>query len=102
MGVDSFRCKMYAYMLSAAPAAVAGAVYAHAILFVVTPDAVFGVLVIVQTLTVCLVGGAGTLWGPLIGAAIMIPVSEILDTTAGRPSAPASRAWSTAPRSWRS
>ena len=83
MGVNSFRCKMYAYMLSAAPAAVAGAVYAHAILFVVTPDAVFGVLVIVQTLTVCLVGGAGTLWGPLIGAAIMIPVSETLDTTLG-------------------
>jgi branched-chain amino acid transport system permease protein len=83
MGVDSFRCKMAAYMLSAAPAAIAGAVYAHAILFVVTPDAVFGVLVIVQTLTVCLVGGAGTLWGPLIGAAIMIPVSEILDTTLG-------------------
>ncbi|MFI5280105.1 MAG: ATP-binding cassette domain-containing protein [Gemmatimonadales bacterium] len=83
MGVDSFRCKMIAYMLSAAPAAVAGAVYAHAILFVVTPEAVFGVLVIVQTLTVCLVGGAGTLWGPLIGAAIMIPVSEILDTTVG-------------------
>ena len=83
MGVDSFRCKMIAYMLSAAPAAVVGAVYAHAILFVVTPDAVFGVLVIVQTLTVCLVGGAGTLWGPLIGAAIMIPVSEILDTTVG-------------------
>jgi branched-chain amino acid transport system permease protein len=83
MGVDSFRCKMMAYMLSAAPAAVAGAVYAHAILFVVTPEAVFGVLVIVQTLTVCLVGGAGTLWGPIIGAAIMIPVSEILDTTLG-------------------
>jgi branched-chain amino acid transport system permease protein len=83
MGVDSFRCKMVAYMLSAAPAAIVGAVYAHAILFVVTPDAVFGVLVIVQTLTVCFVGGVGTLWGPIIGAAIMIPVSEILDTTVG-------------------
>jgi len=83
MGVDSFRCKMAAYMLSAAPAAIVGAVYAHAILFVVTPDAVFGVLVIAQTLTVCFVGGVGTLWGPIIGAAIMIPVSEILDTTIG-------------------
>ena len=83
MGVDSFRCKMIAYMLSAAPAAVVGAVYAHAILFIVTPEAVFGVIVIVQTLTVCLVGGAGTLWGPIIGAAIMIPMSEILDTTVG-------------------
>ena len=83
MGIDSFRCKMIAYALSAAPAALVGAVYAHAILFVVTPEAVFGVLVIVQTLTVCLVGGAGTLWGPLIGAAIMIPASEILDATVG-------------------
>ncbi len=83
MGVDSFRCKMAAYVLSAAPAAVVGAVYIHAILFIVTPEAVFGVLVISQTLVVCLVGGTGTLWGPLIGAALMVPVSEMLDATVG-------------------
>src|SRR5437870_629535 len=74
---------MVAYTLSAAPAAVIGAIYAHAILFVVTPDAVFGVLVIVQTLVVCLVGGVGSKWGPLIGSAIMVPMSEILDATVG-------------------
>jgi len=83
MGVNAFRVKMTGYMLSAAPAAVIGAVYAHAILFIVTPEAVFGVLVIVQTLVVCLVGGTGTLWGPLIGAALMVPVSEVLDATLG-------------------
>jgi branched-chain amino acid transport system permease protein len=83
MGVDAFRSKMAAYMLSAAPAAVVGAVYVHAILFIVTPEAVFGLLVISQTLVVSLVGGTGTLWGPLIGAAVMVPVSEILDTTVG-------------------
>jgi branched-chain amino acid transport system permease protein len=83
MGVDSFRCKMAAYILSAAPAAVIGAVYVHAILFIVTPEAVFGLLVISQTLVVALVGGTGTLWGPLIGAALMVPVSEILDSTVG-------------------
>jgi ABC-type branched-subunit amino acid transport system ATPase component/ABC-type branched-subunit amino acid transport system permease subunit len=82
-GVDTFRAKMAAYMLSAAPAAVVGAIYAHAILFVVTPEAVFGVLVIVQTLVVCLVGGVGSKWGPLIGAAIMVPMSESLDATVG-------------------
>src|SRR4029079_16333962 len=71
------------HALSAAPAAFVGAVYAHAILFIVTPDAVFGVLVIVQTLTMCLVGGTGTLWGPLIGAALMVPASEILATRLG-------------------
>jgi branched-chain amino acid transport system permease protein len=82
-GVDTFRAKMVAYMLSAAPAALIGAIYAHAILFVVTPDAVFGVLVIVQTLVVCLVGGVGSKWGPLIGSAIMVPMSETLDATVG-------------------
>jgi branched-chain amino acid transport system permease protein len=82
-GVDTFRAKMVAYTLSAAPAAVIGAIYAHAILFVVTPDAVFGVLVIVQTLVVCLVGGVGSKWGPLIGSAIMVPMSETLDATVG-------------------
>src|SRR3989441_7040686 len=83
MGVDAFRSKMAAYVLSAAPAAVVGAVYIHAILFIVTPDAVFGLLVISQTLVVALVGGIGTLWGPLIGAAVMVPVSEVLDSTVG-------------------
>jgi branched-chain amino acid transport system permease protein len=83
MGVDAFRAKMAAYVLSAAPAAVVGAVYIHAILFIVTPDAVFGLLVISQTLVIALVGGIGTLWGPLIGAALMVPVSEILDSTVG-------------------
>jgi branched-chain amino acid transport system permease protein len=82
-GVDTFRAKMAAYILSAAPAAVIGAIYAHAILFVVTPDAVFGVLVIVQTLVVCLVGGVGSKWGPLIGSVIMVPLSETLDATVG-------------------
>ncbi len=83
MGVDAFRAKMAAYMLSAIPAAVVGAVYIHAILYIVTPEAVFGLLVISQTLVVSLVGGIGTLWGPLIGAALMVPVSEILDSTVG-------------------
>ena len=82
-GVDTFRAKMIALMLSAAPAAVIGAIYAHAILYVVTPDAVFGLLVIVQTLVVCLVGGVGTKWGPVLGAAIMVPMSETLDATIG-------------------
>jgi branched-chain amino acid transport system permease protein len=70
-------------MLSAAPAALAGAIYVHAILFIVTPEAVFGLLVISQTLVVCLVGGVGSAWGPLIGAAIMVPISETLDATVG-------------------
>lgn len=83
MGVDTFRYKMVAYLLSAAPSAAIGGVYVHAILFIVTPDAVFGVFAIVQTLVISLVGGVGSKWGPVIGAAIMVPLSEILDSTVG-------------------
>ena len=82
-GVDTFRAKMLAYMLSAAPAAVAGAIYAHAILFVVTPDSVFGTLVIVQTLVVASWVASGSKWGPILGAALMVPLSEMLDATVG-------------------
>jgi branched-chain amino acid transport system permease protein len=83
MGVDSFRYKMIAYLLSALPSAAIGGIYVHAILFIVTPDSVFGVFAIVQTLVICLVGGVGSKWGPVIGAAIMVPLSEILDSTVG-------------------
>src|SRR5207302_4265190 len=55
----------------------------HAILYVVTVEAAFGVLVVLQTLVVCLVGGAGSKWGPVIGAAVMMPISETLDATIG-------------------
>ena len=53
------------------------------VLLVVTPDSVFGVLVSAQALVVTLFGGAGTLWGPVIGAAILIPLSETLQAELG-------------------
>jgi ABC-type branched-subunit amino acid transport system ATPase component len=50
---------------------------------VVTPPAVFGMLVSAQALTVAMFGGVGTVWGPIIGAAILIPVSETLHAEFG-------------------
>jgi hypothetical protein len=55
----------------------------HAILFVATPPDTFGVFVIVETLTVALVGGVGSKWGPVLGAALMIPLGEFLDARWG-------------------
>ena len=43
----------------------------------------FGVFVIVETLTVALVGGVGSKWGPPLGAALMIPLGEFLDARWG-------------------
>src|SRR6266568_4189679 len=65
------------------PAAeAAGGLYA-VVLLVVTPDSVFGMLVSAQALVVALFGGVGTLWGPVIGAAVLIPLSETLQAQLG-------------------
>ncbi|ETX07110.1 MAG: hypothetical protein ETSY2_13085 [Candidatus Entotheonella gemina] len=83
MGVNVFRYKMLAYILSSLPASALGGLFVHAILFVATPPDTFGVFVIIETLTVAIVGGVGTMWGPLIGSAIMMPLGEVLDSRWG-------------------
>jgi len=45
---------------------------------VVTPLAVFGMLVSAQALIFAMFGGVGTLWGPVLGAFILVPLSQIL------------------------
>jgi branched-chain amino acid transport system ATP-binding protein/branched-chain amino acid transport system permease protein len=81
-GIDTLAWKMRAIMLSGAIAAAAGGLYA-VVLLVVTPDSVFGMLVSAQALVVALFGGVGTLWGPVIGAAVLIPLSETLQAHLG-------------------
>jgi len=76
-GIDAARQKMYAIMLSAAMAAAAGGLYAN-VLLVVTPQTMFGMLVSAQALIVSLFGGVGIFWGPVIGAAVLVPLAEIL------------------------
>ncbi|MGH7047868.1 MAG: ATP-binding cassette domain-containing protein, partial [Stellaceae bacterium] len=74
--------KMRAIVLSGALAAAAGGLYA-VVLLVVTPDSVFGVLTSAQALIVALFGGVATLWGPVIGAAVLVPLSETLQAQLG-------------------
>ncbi|HEX7969350.1 MAG TPA: branched-chain amino acid ABC transporter ATP-binding protein/permease [Stellaceae bacterium] len=81
-GIDTLAWKMRAIIVSGALAAAAGGLYA-VILLVVTPDSVFGMLTSAQALVVTLFGGVGTLWGPVVGAAILIPVSETLQAELG-------------------
>ncbi len=58
-------------------AGVIGGFYA-VVLLVVTPQSVFGMITSAQALIMALFGGVGTAWGPVIGAAILIPLSETL------------------------
>jgi len=81
-GIDTLAWKMKALMLSASLAAATGGLYA-VVLLVVTPDSVFGVITSSQALVVTLFGGVATIWGPLIGAAILIPLAELLQARLG-------------------
>jgi branched-chain amino acid transport system permease protein len=81
-GLNARRLKMQALAISGAFAAAGGGLYA-CVLLVVTPDAVFGMLTSAQALIVVLFGGVGSYWGPLIGAAILVPLSSTLQAELG-------------------
>ena len=81
-GIDTWRWKMRAIMLSGALAGMAGGLYA-VVLLVVTPESVFGMLVSAQPLILALFGGVGSLWGPVIGAAVLVPLAEGLNGELG-------------------
>ena len=81
-GIDTVAWKMRAIAMSGAIAATAGGLYAT-VLLVVTPDSVFGLVVSAEAMILTLFGGVGTLWGPVIGAAVLVPLSEILRAELG-------------------
>jgi ABC-type branched-subunit amino acid transport system ATPase component/ABC-type branched-subunit amino acid transport system permease subunit len=81
-GIDSKTWKMRALIVSGMIAAAAGGLYA-CVQLVVTPDSVFGLLVSAQPVVMTLFGGVASLWGPVIGAAVLVPLSKLLDAYAG-------------------
>ncbi len=81
-GINTLAWKLRAISLSGAIAGAIGGFYAI-VLLVVTPQSVFGMLVSAQALAVAMFGGVGTVWGPVIGAVVLIPLAEILHAEAG-------------------
>ena len=82
LGAPASRTKLYAYMLSAALTSVAGALYAMMFGFV-DPESGLGILISVKILIMAALGGAGLLFGPLVGAAILVPLEEISNSWLG-------------------
>jgi len=67
LGVPTYWYKVWAFVLSAVPAALAGGLYAYwATGF--DPDTVFDVAISVEMVLLTFLGGAGTILGPLLGA----------------------------------
>jgi branched-chain amino acid transport system ATP-binding protein/branched-chain amino acid transport system permease protein len=82
VGINTWQVKLWAFVASASIAALLGVVYAQ-MLFVVTPDTMFGIGVSVQALVVTLIGGSGHPAGPLLGTLITVPIAQTLEAQFG-------------------
>jgi branched-chain amino acid transport system permease protein len=82
LGVPVRRTKLNALMLSAAFTSVAGSLYAMMTGFV-DPGSGFGILISVEMVITAALGGAGTLFGPLLGAVILVPLQTATNTWFG-------------------
>jgi branched-chain amino acid transport system permease protein len=79
MGIDTQRAKVLAYMLSAALAALGGAVIGYRLTNMTTEaEALFSTSNNLQMIIICLIGGIGTVWGPWVGAFVLFAFREAL------------------------
>jgi len=82
LGIPAFRYKLLAIVISAMLTALGGAFYAQYISFV-DPRSVLSVDLSIQILIFCIIGGMRTLWGPILGAALLLPLGEAIRTVLG-------------------
>jgi branched-chain amino acid transport system permease protein len=83
LGINAFRIKLAAITLSGAMAAVAGVFYIQYYLFV-DSHVGYGPAMSVNALLAPLIGGAGTVLGPLIGAIALGSLAEITSLWLGK------------------
>lgn len=76
LGIDSLRFKLRAMAASAAMTALGGVVYAQYLMFI-DPDSTFGTVNSVEIMLRPIIGGPGTVLGPLLGSLVLTPLSEI-------------------------
>ncbi len=76
LGVDTFRYKMLAMIASSFLTGVGGTFYAF-YLFSLQPNTVFGIPLSVEIVIRPIVGGAGTVLGPILGSFILSPLAEL-------------------------
>lgn len=77
LGINLFRTKVVALMISAFFTSLAGSLYAQYVLFI-NPAGAFNTVISQKAAILSIVGGAGTVFGPLIGSVILTPMEIFL------------------------
>lgn len=76
LGVNPMRYKLLAVAVSGAITGVGG-VFFFQFLFFIDPQLAFGAAISVQAILPAIIGGTGTIWGPAIGAFVLIGLGEV-------------------------
>lgn len=76
VGIDTTDYKLRALLVSAFLTALGGALYGSAFQYIV-PDSVLNIDISIQMAIIAMLGGAGTLLGPVVGAVLLLGASEI-------------------------
>lgn len=76
MGINTTKYKVMAWMISAGFTSIAGSLYAYWMSYI-EPAAVFDMAIAIKSFVMFLLGGAGTLLGPILGAFILESVSTL-------------------------
>lgn len=83
LGVQTTRVKMIAFLVGAAAAGVAGAIFSYRIGYI-EPSSTFSLTLSINVVLMTIVGGSGTWQGPLIGVPLILLVSEFLRVSVTR------------------
>lgn len=78
-GINTYLYKLYAMGLSAFITGITGGLYAQYILYI-DPPSTLSVLRNIDMIMVAIIGGVGTVFGPIVGALVFVPVREYTRT----------------------
>lgn len=77
LGINTTLHKVVAFMLSAVFVGIAGAIYASWVYYIEPPD-VFDIMYSIKSIVIVLLGGTGSVFGPIIGAVLYLSLEEIV------------------------
>jgi branched-chain amino acid transport system permease protein len=76
LGIDIQRYKLIAFSISAVLTSICGTFYAQYVLYI-HPSSTMDLMMSIQLCIIVLIGGIGKLFGPVVGAFVFIPLTEL-------------------------
>lgn len=82
LGIDTRKYKLLAFVISAVITTITGTFYAQYVMYI-DPDSLLNLNFALLIIILPLVGGMGTVLGPVLGACLLVPLAEYLRTLLG-------------------